>query len=154
MNENRQFKKAMNEAMHLNNESFPDRMNASLGLEVKNFSRKGKHAEIDYEYTRKEQQLNPYGGVHGGIVCTVFDTAIGIGADALSGHLVTTTDLSTSFLRALNGETYKIHVEYTHIGGRLISGIGYMYDKESGELCATCMATYMIIQGKGRGIRV
>lgn len=154
MDRTEEFRKALEEDMGELNRAYPNRLNASLELTFSHCLREEKGAEVDFYYTRKEIHLNPYGGVHGGMVCTVFDTAMGLGCVALCGHLVTTTDLSTSYLRALNGEHYRIHVKYNHIGGRLINCTGYMYDTDSGELCATCMATYMQIVGKPKGLRV
>lgn len=155
MERNEEFTNAVQEMLEMTQELYPERMNAKLKLTATNCVREEKRAEIDFSFTREELDLNPYGGVHGGIVCTVFDTAMGIGCVALCGHLVTTTDLSTSYLRALNGEHYRIHTEYTHIGSRLINCLGYIYDTDNGdELCSTCMATYMQIAGEPKGLRV
>lgn len=153
MDQTAEFEKELQEVMKMN-ESFSERMNATLHLSIEKCLRDDKRAEVDFNYTRQELHLNPYGGVHGGMVCTVFDTAMGIGAVALCGSLVTTTDLSTSYLRALRGDHYLVHLEFTHIGRRMISSVGHMYDKESGELCATCMGSYIVIEGREKGLRV
>ena len=48
----------------------------------------------------KEWCLNPYNGVHGGAICTLFDTGLGMGAVAITQKMVSTTDISVSFFKA------------------------------------------------------
>lgn len=135
----------------------PERFNAQLALKFKSCgtgdtSRGGTY--LDYTYTFREAHANPYGGLHGGIIASIFDTAGGIGAAALSQALVSTTDMSVSYLRAMYGHTFRVHMEYTHIGARMISCTGKMFDSGTGELCATAHSTYMVTSGREKGLRV
>ena len=86
---------------------------------------------------------NPYDGVHGGIISSVFDTCIGFGAVGLSHSYVSTTDLSVSFLKPMTGEEFLVHVDYTQVGKRMIRSIAKAVDKKTGVLCATAMASFM-----------
>lgn len=133
--------------------SAPERMNARLGLEVLDCSA-GDAPSVRFLYCSREEFTNPYGGVHGGIVCTLADTCAGFGLVALTDQLVTTTDISVSFLRALTGKRYEITVDYTHMGQRLCSGNIRIADADTGELCATAMATYMILGDRPPGMRI
>ena len=99
----------------------------------------------EFLYETKEGHLNPYDGVHGGIAASLVDTCAGIGAVALCNKYVTTTDLSVSYLRALNGDRFRIRVEYTHVGGRMISATAWIINEGSGELCVTGMVSYMVL---------
>ena len=133
--------------------SAPDRINAMLGLEVLDCSAEDAPS-VRFLYCRREEFTNPYGGVHGGIVCALADTCAGFGLVALTDKLVTTTDMSVSFLRALSGERFEVRVDYTHLGQKLCRGNVRITDANTGELCATAMTTYMILGERPPGMRV
>lgn len=132
----------------------PGRHVPDLDLQLLDCDTEGGQYTIDYLYVPKERHLNPYGGVHGGMIASIFDTGIGIGAIALKQQFVTTIDLSVSYLRALLGEQFRVHAEFTHLGNRTVSGIGKVFDLKTGELGATCLATYITIRGKEKGLQV
>ncbi|MGI6736392.1 MAG: PaaI family thioesterase [Anaerovoracaceae bacterium] len=131
----------------------PERMNARMGIGLIDCSI-DETAVIDYSYQAKEADLNPFGGVHGGAIATLFDTCIGLAAVAVTEKYVTTTDMSISYLRALQGKNFRVHVELTHIGHKMVSGIGWIFDRETDELCATGTASYMTLSYHEKGIRV
>ncbi len=108
---------------------------------------------IEFLFQAKEWCKNPYGTVHGGIICSILDTAMGTGAVAIAKGFVTTTDLDVNFLRPMHGENYRIEAEYTLVGKRLIRTGGKVYDTQTGKLCATAMAGFMVIEGQGSGLR-
>lgn len=132
----------------------PDRMNASLELELLSCSTEGM-GKAEFGYLSKTKYLNPYGGIHGGIVAALLDTCMGISIAARTGHFVTTTDLSVSYLRALMGSHYRIEIEFTHLGNRLASVLGKIFDTDKDELCATGMGTFMLLDiGTDAAVRV
>lgn len=128
-----------------------ERMNGMLDLKL------GKvdieNDTIEFLFEAKEWCKNPYGGVHGGVICSIFDTAMGTGALAIVNKFVTTTDLNVNYLRPMSGERYRLEVEYTLVGKKLIRTQGKAYDAETGKLCATAMAGFMIIEGQTAGLR-
>ena len=130
----------------------PERFNHRLGLSVLDCSKQEKW--VDFLFESGEWCKNPSGGVHGGVICSLFDTSIGMGAVALTQMNVTTTDLSVSFLKPFNGSQYVFHVEYTNVGRRMVRGIGKAYDRESGKLCASAMGSFMVIGSKEKALQV
>lgn len=129
-----------------------ERMNARLGFQLKDCSFKDMWIEL--EFNVQEWAKNPYGGVHGGVICTLFDTGMGTGAVAISGKFVTTTDISVSYLKPMNADKYIIHVDYTHAGKSMIRCTAKALDAYTGVLCATGMASFMILEGKPAGLQV
>lgn len=84
--------------------------------------------------------LNPYGGIHGGVSCSIFDTSMGIGAVAIAGEYVTTTDLSVNFLKPMLGRHYDVVCEYTHVGNKIIRCNAKLINIDTGELSTMAMA--------------
>jgi uncharacterized protein (TIGR00369 family) len=106
----------------------------------------GKNIWAEYSFEPDYRYLNSYDIVHGGAVMTAMDECTGTLACIASGSWhVTTTDFSTSFLRPMTKGKYTIHCEMTHIGRRMINGLGRVYN-EDGKLCATSLGTYMPLQ--------
>ena len=131
----------------------PERFNAALGVRYMDCGVEPAPF-ADFLYQAKEEHRNPYGGIHGGIISSLVDYCTGTGAVAVTRHFVTTVDLSVSYLRALNGENFRIRVEYTHVGGRMISALARVIDLDSGELCATSQLNFMQLAEKPRGLAV
>ena len=132
------------EAIFQRNAQQPDRLNAQLGLTLEEGGMDPQPWAV-FGYMMKEEHLNPYDGLHGGIVASLIDTCAGIGAVGLCNKYVTTTDLSVSYLRALTGDRFYIRVDFTHVGGRMISAMCKVINLETDELCATGMVSYMVL---------
>jgi acyl-coenzyme A thioesterase PaaI-like protein len=79
---------------------------------------------------------------------------MGMGATVMGGYMVTTTDLSVSYLKPMNGKRYIFQGEYTHVGRRMVRCISRAIDAETGVLCATAQISYMLTETKSRGIQV
>lgn len=128
------------------------RLNARLNLKIADC---GKEDEpfADFVFDVEEWCLNPYGGVHGGAICSLFDTGMGVGAVALSQKMVSTTDISVSYLKPMNGRRYIFHCKYTQIGRRMIRCTGEARDEQTGILCATAMASFVVTENKVRGLQ-
>lgn len=130
----------------------PERFNYLLGLKLLDCSR--TEGFVEYLFEAGEWSRNPSGGVHGGVISSLFDTATGLGAVGLTGMNVTTTDLTVSFLKPFKGTTFIFHIDYTSVGKKMVRGVGKAFDKESGLLCATSMASFMIIGSRDHALRV
>jgi uncharacterized protein (TIGR00369 family) len=94
---------------------------------------------------------NPMGTMHGGIVATLVDTAMGC---AISSTLpadagFTTLELSTNFVRAITTATGRVHAEgrVIHGGGRVATTEARVYD-DSGTLYAHATSTCLIIRSR------
>lgn len=135
------------------NEKYPNRINCLIGIALTDCSREEMYAEFSF-VNDNEAWLNPYGGIHGGIICTLFDTCMGFGAAGLCKGFVSTTDLSVSYLKPMMGTNYKFRIDYTQLGSRMIRCIGKAIDTDSGLLCATAQASFVITQGRAPGSRV
>jgi uncharacterized protein (TIGR00369 family) len=96
-----------------------------------------------------EMHENPMGTMHGGIVATLVDTAMGC---ALSSMLpadagFTTLELKTNFVRAITQATGRVHAEgsVVHSGGRVATTEARVHD-ESGALYAHATSTCLILR--------
>ena len=85
--------------------------NNELGLEFEDFYDEYEALpKASFIYHKKDNHLNNYDALHGGIIASIFDVAMGIGCAALSNSMVTTTDMSMSFLRPARGDNFRIIV--------------------------------------------
>jgi uncharacterized protein (TIGR00369 family) len=94
-----------------------------------------------------EVHENPMGTMHGGIIATLVDTAMGC---AVSSTLpadagFTTLELSTNFVRAITQSTGRVHAEgrVVHGGGRVVTTEARVYD-DAGTLYAHAKSTCLI----------
>ncbi|MDY2959243.1 MAG: PaaI family thioesterase [Hornefia sp.] len=129
----------------------PGRMNASLELIFESCSVE-PDITVEYIYNVKELHKNPYNWVHGGVIASLMDYAIGAGAVAYTGHLVATTDMSTSFVKAMIGDKYRIQGEFTHVGRNRLNGSVKMFDYSTGVLCATSQVGFAVLKENAKQI--
>ncbi len=127
-----------------NNGVQKNRFNASLDLKVLDCDEENR-SWVDYMYERKEEHLNPYDGIHGGVICGLADTCAGVSIAVASGHMPSTTDLSCSYLRPMLGNRFRIHVDLNQIGHRLAGSSCSIYEMESRKLCVTSMLKYVLM---------
>ena len=128
------------------------RLNNLLDLRLKECDKASGYVEYDF-VTEDEWMRNPYGGVHGGIIASVFDTGIGMGACAMTQHFVTTVDLNIQYLRPMWGTRFRLVLDYTHIGNKLVSCLGKLLEEGSDKVMCTCTATFMILPDQLMGLR-
>ena len=129
----------------------PNRLNAMLDLHLEDCSRAEKY--IEYMFNVKEWCLNPYDGVHGGIICSVLDTAMGVGVVAITQEFTSTADMAVSFLAPMRGDRYRIRCDFTQIGHRMVRVISKAIDAETDTLCATGMASFVLTETKEKGLQ-
>jgi uncharacterized protein (TIGR00369 family) len=94
-----------------------------------------------------ELHENPMGAMHGGIVATLVDTAMGCAVSSTlpADASVTTLELKTNYVRAITNATGRVFAEgnVVHSGGRVATTEARVYD-ESGTLYAHATSTCMI----------
>jgi uncharacterized protein (TIGR00369 family) len=93
-----------------------------------------------------EYHYNPIGSVHGGVACTLFDSAMGcaIHSTLPAGVGYTTLELKVNFLRPLSVDTGRVSCEgkVIHVGSRIATAEGRLFDaagKLYGHATTTCI---------------
>lgn len=111
-------------------------------------------SEIDegrvvFECIPGEQHYNPIGSVHGGLACTLFDSAMGCAVHTTlpAGVGYTTVELKVNFLRPISISTGRIFCEgkTIHVGGRVATAEARLTD-ETGKLYGHATTTCMIFR--------
>ena len=99
---------------------------------------------ISYRFPTQPWQKNERGDIHGGIISSMFDSAIGTTAIFAAGwREATTIDLDVSFLRPLDGDSHAIIHTYIIKNGRSIIRLrGEMICEESGKLVAAATGNW------------
>lgn len=94
-----------------------------------------------------EHLYNPLGTVHGGVMCTILDSAMSCAVHTLvpPGRGYTTAELKVNFVRPITVETPRVRAEgkVIHPGRQLATAEGRIVD-ERGRLYAHGTATCMI----------
>lgn len=93
-----------------------------------------------------EFHYNPIGSVHGGIFCTLLDSAMGCAVQTSlpAGSGYTTLELKVNLVRPLTAKTGQVFCEGKVIygGGRVATAEGRIYDEEGklyGHATTTCL---------------
>jgi uncharacterized protein (TIGR00369 family) len=101
---------------------------ALIGLDLDEVER----GRVVFSLVADEMHENPMGTMHGGIVATLVDSAMGC---AVSSTLpadagFTTLELSTNFVRAITTATGRVHAEgrVVHGGGKIATTEARVYD--------------------------
>lgn len=91
-----------------------------------------------------EWEINPNGVIHGGIVATMIDTAIGLTTIGITGTLTPTINLQISYLRPCPADgLIAVRSYITMLGGSVIHTRAEMYDtREPEKLVATAEGAY------------
>lgn len=102
--------------------------------------------ETEVRIAVKPYLLNRTGVVHGGVICTLMDEAIGWAAhnSVGEGGQVVTAELKTNFLTAATSGTLTGRGRVIRQGKHLVVGEGDILDQE-GRLLARGLGTWMII---------
>lgn len=101
--------------------------------------------ELVMAYPVQEWELNPLGGMHGGIITTIFDTSMGMLSHyCAKGNMVATVSLQTTYLKPVpHGETFVVKVNAVSDGRRLVTLNGEGYLEGSGKLAAVAVGTFI-----------
>lgn len=117
---------------------------AAAGQQVE----EGGESSISIEFETLPWQINERGGIHGGAIAGMFDTAFGVVANFASiiagGNEAATADMNISFLRPVEFEEHTIVTVYIVKTGRTIIRLrAEMVCKESGKLVATGVGSWI-----------
>lgn len=100
-----------------------------------------------------EYHYNPIGTVHGGLACTLADSAMGCAVHTMlpAGTGYTTLELKLNFLRQITTDTGRIlcEGETIHVGGRIATAEARLTD-EAGKLYGHATTTCMIFRENSR----
>jgi uncharacterized protein (TIGR00369 family) len=95
-----------------------------------------------------EEHLNPLGTVHGGVITTLLDSAMGCAVHTTlpAGASYTTVELKVNFLRATfaDGATLRAEGRVVHRGGTIALAEAQIVDADSGKLVAHATSTCLI----------
>lgn len=95
-----------------------------------------------------ESHYNPIGVVHGGIIATMLDSAVGCAVHSALpvGVAYTTLELKVNYLRATTVQTGRIFAEGNtiHVGRQSAVAEGRVRD-QAGKLIATCSTTCILM---------
>ena len=95
------------------------------------------HADTDHWMT------NPGGVMHGGIICTLMDTAMGSIAGCVVGHMTPSVSMDVQFVRPVTlDQPVCIRVQAASIGGTLAYMSGTMWQASEDRPCVTANGTY------------
>ncbi len=106
-----------------------------------------RHADgVTITCAMREELKNTAGVMHGGVVATIADAAVGI---ALASHFdgrrpCTTTDLKINYLRPVADGKIIARSHLLRVGRQLCVGRVDVFDAE-GKLAAVAIATYMLL---------
>ncbi len=101
-----------------------------------------------------EYHYNPLGTVHGGMMATLLDSALGCVVQSMlpAGTSYTTLELKVNYLRPLTARTGTVYCEgkIIHLGGRIATAEGRLTDAE-GKLYAHGTTTCIILRPSSPG---
>lgn len=124
---------------------------ATLGIEVAEIA----EGRVVFTVEPAEYHYNPIGVVHGGLACTIFDSAMGCAVHTMlpAGVGYTTLELKVNFLRPLTRDTGRVRCEGTtiYVGGRVATAEARLFDA-SGKLYGHATTTCMVFRN-GAGDR-
>lgn len=120
----------------------PGTINAMMGMELVSIDE--VHQEVQFLFPVQEWQLNPMGTMHGGMVATLADMAMGCLSYALNGgHPNPTIELQVRYLKGIKEQIpLLVKVTSLHTGKRMIQAKADIYQKQ--EFMAMATASYMI----------
>jgi uncharacterized protein (TIGR00369 family) len=116
---------------------------ALLGLRIDKVER----GRVGFSVAADEMHENPMGTMHGGIISTLVDSAMGCAVFSLlpAGTSYTTLELKTNFVRPIVQTTGVVHAEgrVVHLGGRVATAEATVTDA-AGTLYAHATSTNLI----------
>jgi uncharacterized protein (TIGR00369 family) len=96
-----------------------------------------------------EYHYNPLGTVHGGVMATLLDSALGCAVQSLlpAGTTYTTLELKVNYLRPVTAKTGTVYTEgkIIHLGGRIATAEARLTDA-AGKLYAHGTTTCIILR--------
>ncbi len=119
-----------------------ERINAMLCPKLVDVDDNNKKATISFPV--KDWQKNQRGECHGGMVATMFDTAMGTSAKVFSEHPNTATaELSITYIRPFLEDEYHFVIEAVNMGKNLLRLSGKAVSPITNKTMATAHATFV-----------
>lgn len=119
-------------------------MAGNLGYTVKDYGK----GYVVYEYSLKARHVNLIGTLHGGIMATLLDTAMGAAVMTLleTGERHTMTDITTKFIRPVTSEAdvLTVRAEVENAGRRTFLTAGTIHNQD-GKLVSRAIGSAMKI---------
>jgi len=116
-----------------------------LGLEMGEL----EEGRVTFRLGARAELGNPLGSLHGGIISTLLDSAMGCAVHSAlpAGAGYTTIDLNVTFLRSvpLDGGDLRAEGRVIHLGRRMATAAGEVVDG-GGRLVATATTTCMVFR--------
>jgi uncharacterized protein (TIGR00369 family) len=109
---------------------------------------------VIFEGAPSDAFLNPLGGVHGGYVATLLDSALGCAVHSTlqAGVGYSTVELHINYVRGLTARSGPVLAEgkVVHVGKTIATAEGRLYGRDDGRLYAHATTTCVIFPlGKG-----
>ena len=109
-----------------------------------------ERGQVIFSLRADELHENPMGTMHGGVIATLVDTAMGcaVSSTLSADEGFTTLELKTNYLRAITKDTGYITAvgRVAHSGSKIALAEAHVYDAD-GTLCAHATSTCMIMRG-------
>ncbi len=109
-----------------------------------------EEGRVVFECIPAEYHYNPIGAVHGGLACTLADSAMGCAVHTMlpAGVGYTTLEIKTNLLRPITVETGRLLCEgkTVHVGRSAAVAEARLTD-EAGKLYAHATTTCMVFEG-------
>ncbi len=107
-----------------------------------------EHGRVVFELTTHESHCNPYATIHGGVICTILDSAMTccVQTTLPAGVGCTTLDIQVQFLRPVFPTTGLLFAEseLVNVGKRIGAARGKMIDT-NGKIYATGSTMVMVL---------
>jgi uncharacterized protein (TIGR00369 family) len=103
---------------------------------------------VTVSFTPQDTHRNIMGTVHGGILCSAADAAMGLAYATLApeGSVITTVELKINYLRPVFHQTVHAHGSSLH-HGRSTGLLQCHMQDDDGKLLAYATCTCMVVQG-------
>ena len=96
-----------------------------------------------FSVTPEPWMTNPGGVMHGGLICTFLDTAMGSVAGCVTGHMTPSVSIHVDFVRPVLLDTpVCIRVHAPSIGGTLAYMTAELWQADETRPCAVASGTY------------
>lgn len=117
----------------------------ALGIQIGEID----EGRVVFTFEPAEYHYNPIGSVHGGMLSTLCDSAMGCAIQSMlpAGVGYTTLELKVNFLRAITVETGTVHCEgrVLHVGGRVATAEARATD-QNGRLLGHATTTCIVLR--------
>ncbi len=116
-----------------------------------------EEGRVVFECVPAEYHYNPIGAAHGGLACTLADSAMGCAVHTMlpAGAGYTTLEIKTNLLRPIMTESGRLLCEgrAIHVGGRVATAEARLTD-EAGKLYAHATTTCMLFRREMKELAV